>query len=134
MVDVFNKEKRSLVMAKIRGEKNRDTELKLIRMFRAAGVHGWRRKYKIIGKPDFVFVASKTAVFVDGCFWHACPVHGRVPGSNSPYWSAKLVRNRARDKFVKRSLLKRGWTVLRVWEHELAQPSKVIRKILKSIT
>jgi DNA mismatch endonuclease (patch repair protein) len=57
-------------------------------------------------------------VFVDGCFWHACPEHGSVPKSNGAYWVPKLARNQERDEHIDRALLAAGWTVLRVWEHE----------------
>ncbi|WP_433053150.1 very short patch repair endonuclease [Dactylosporangium sp. CS-033363] len=69
-------------------------------------------------RPDIVFTARKVAVFVDGCFWHWCPVHGRKPAVNDWYWSPKLARNVARDRTVNESLSSAGWTVVRIWEHE----------------
>jgi DNA mismatch endonuclease, patch repair protein len=70
MGDVFTKQKRSAVMSRIRGAGNRDTELRLITLFRANGITGWRRRHLLVGKPDFVFRREKMVVFVDGCFWH----------------------------------------------------------------
>jgi DNA mismatch endonuclease (patch repair protein) len=65
-----------------------------------------------------VFPRARLAVFLDGCFWHGCPEHGRVPGGpNADYWSEKLARNQARDKDDSRLLEASGWTVLRIWEH-----------------
>ena len=58
------------------------------------------------------------AVFVDGCFWHRCPLHGTVPKSNLPYWLPKLERNVERDPQVTIVLRSVGWTVVRAWEHE----------------
>jgi DNA mismatch endonuclease (patch repair protein) len=69
-------------MSKICGSGNRGTELRLIEIFKARGITGWRRKYKLPGKPDFVFPKARVAVFVDGCFWHGCPKHCRMPRSN----------------------------------------------------
>jgi DNA mismatch endonuclease, patch repair protein len=69
-------------------------------------------------RPDIVFTRQRVAVFIDGCFWHCCPVHGNRPQSNSRYWEAKLARNRARDAAVNAALEAEGWVVLRVWEHE----------------
>lgn len=69
-------------------------------------------------KPDIVFTARKVAIFVDGCFWHACPEHGRRPTSNEWYWTPKLARNVERDRTVTAALERAGWEVLRIWEHE----------------
>ena len=70
-------------------------------------------------RPDVVFTKQQVAVFVDGCFWHVCPEHGRIPGgNNASYWEAKLHGNVERDKADTRVLEVSGWTVVRVWEHE----------------
>lgn len=69
-------------------------------------------------RPDIVFTARKVAVFVDGCFWHCCPQHGRQPSVNSGYWSPKLQRNVERDRLADAALRSDGWTVIRIWEHE----------------
>jgi DNA mismatch endonuclease, patch repair protein len=68
-------------------------------------------------KPDIVFVRRKLAVFVDGCFWHACPDHGTMPNHNHDYWSPKLETNVRRDRRVDALLRLAGWRVLRIWEH-----------------
>ena len=117
--DIFSPEKRSEVMSRVRGEGNKATELRLISVFRARGIKGWRRRAKVFGKPDFVFPKLKLAVFVDGCFWHGCPAHGTIPATRRDFWEAKITRNRARDREVNRELKARGWRVLRLWEHEL---------------
>ncbi|MFI0485632.1 very short patch repair endonuclease [Actinomadura sp. 9N215] len=69
-------------------------------------------------RPDIVFTARKVAVFVDGCFWHVCPEHGREPTSNEWYWTPKLRRNVERDRAADAALKAAGWRVVRLWEHE----------------
>lgn len=69
-------------------------------------------------RPDITFPRARLAVFVDGCFWHSCPVHGSQPRANTDYWRPKLARNVARDRAVDAALTAAGWRVLRAWEHE----------------
>jgi DNA mismatch endonuclease (patch repair protein) len=68
-------------------------------------------------RPDIAFTARKVAVFVDGCFWHACPDHGSQPKNNEWYWSPKLARNVERDRAADAALAQAGWIVVRLWEH-----------------
>jgi DNA mismatch endonuclease (patch repair protein) len=135
MPDVFTSEKRSQVMSRIRGRENRDTELALIRVMRDNGITGWRRNQPVFGKPDFVFPRAKLAVFVDGCFWHQCPRHSKVPANNHAFWMKKLERNKKRDRLVNRVLRRDGWRVIRIWEHELSSKGQVIvaRRIHRAI-
>lgn len=81
----------------------------------AAPVKGLRRR------ADLVFGPARVAVFVDGCFWHACPEHGTRPATHADYWTTKLDRNVRRDRETDRLLAEAGWTVIRVWEHEPAE-------------
>ncbi|MFK5633746.1 very short patch repair endonuclease [Ornithinimicrobium sp. LYQ103] len=67
---------------------------------------------------DIAFTRARVAVFVDGCFWHGCPVHGTQPRANSEWWTTKLAANRERDVDTDRLLREAGWQVVRVWEHE----------------
>lgn len=69
-------------------------------------------------RPDIVFTKRRIAVFVDGCFWHSCPIHGSSPRANADYWGPKLARNRERDARNVEVLGQAGWIVIRVWEHE----------------
>ena len=69
-------------------------------------------------RPDIAFTARRVAVFVDGCFWHVCPEHGRDPRVNEWYWAPKLRRNMERDRAADAALDAAGWRVIRVWEHE----------------
>ena len=71
-----------------------------------------------IVRPDIVFPRERVAVFVDGCFWHSCPLHGSRPAKNRAYWDTKLARNRARDELVSETLSEEGWLVVRIWEHQ----------------
>ncbi|KAF0209332.1 MAG: DNA mismatch endonuclease patch repair [Actinobacteria bacterium] len=69
-------------------------------------------------RPDIVFTKRRVAVFVDGCFWHGCPEHGRVPGGrNAAYWRQKLEGNQSRDSRQSTALKSEGWVVIRIWEH-----------------
>lgn len=124
MADVFSESKRSEVMSCIRGSGNKDTELRLIAIFKAHHITGWRRNSKLPGRPDFVFPPQRLTVFVDGCYWHGCPKHYRRPKSNRKFWDAKIVRNKARDREVKRLLKAKGWRVLRIWEHALSRKNE----------
>jgi DNA mismatch endonuclease (patch repair protein) len=84
-------------------------------------------------RPDVVFTARKVAVFVDGCFWHVCPDHGRYPATNDWYWSPKLRRNMERDRIVNAALRDANWRVIRIWEHEdLECAVSAIERVVRS--
>jgi DNA mismatch endonuclease (patch repair protein) len=119
MADTFPKAKRSEIMAAVRSTNNKVTEIKLATIFRRHGVKGWRRHLALHGKPDFTFPRQRLTVFVDGCFWHGCAKHLRMPATNRAYWEKKISRNITRDRMTTIQLRKAGWKVLRVWEHEL---------------
>jgi DNA mismatch endonuclease (patch repair protein) len=110
--------------AVMQGNRRRDTrpELALRRRLHALGLRyrvdetlpldGVRRR------ADIVFSKARVAVFVDGCLWHSCPDHCRLPGTHPQYWENKLTRNRERDADTDRRLTEAGWLSVRVWEHE----------------
>jgi DNA mismatch endonuclease (patch repair protein) len=147
MSDVFSKAKRSDVMSRIRSRGNKTTELAFARMLRSHHVVGWRRHLSIRiapsgldlrnsrtrrpsrVRPDFVFRGCRVVVFVDGCFWHGCLIHGAKPKSNSSFWRDKLTTNAARDRFVTKSLRRHGWRVLRIWEHQLENEARILTKV-----
>jgi DNA mismatch endonuclease (patch repair protein) len=79
----------------------------------------FRLNTRLPGRPDFVLPRYKVAVFVDGCFWHGCPVHYKAPVARADFWLGKLTANRNRDAIVNQLLADLGWTVVRVWEHEV---------------
>jgi DNA mismatch endonuclease (patch repair protein) len=110
--------------AVMRGNRRRDTkpEVRLRSALHARGLR-FRKDYpiEIPGlrvRADIVFPRQRVAVFVDGCFWHACPDHGTQPRSNGGYWAPKLRRNQERDLRVNSGLVDGGWTVVRAWEHQ----------------
>ena len=98
-------------------------------------ITGWQRGAPLPGKPDFVFRAQKIAVFVDGCFWHGCPRHGRTPKTRVAFWTAKLARNAQRDRDVTRALRAAGWAVLRIWECALAhsRAGRTVARIVRTL-
>lgn len=108
------------------GNRSRDTrpELALRRALYRMGL-----RYRVAGRPDptlrrtadLVFRVARVAVFVDGCFWHACPDHGSSPRVNSDYWIPKLRANQSRDVDTDARLREMGWVVIRIWEHEDTQ-------------
>lgn len=110
--------------ANMRANRRADTqpELVLRRALHARG-YRFRKDYRLDldggrVRPDVAFTRARVAVFVDGCFWHACPEHGTRPASNAWYWAPKLARNVERDRTADALLAKAGWTVVRIWEHE----------------
>ncbi len=133
MADFLTKSQRSALMSSIKGKANKGTELRLVEMFREHGIKGWRRHYPLPGKPDFVFAKAKLAIFVDGCFWHGCPKHYRPPTSNVEFWRKKFEGNRSRDKKTDALLRLKGWKVIRIWEHSLCQPKRVLTHIQKAL-
>lgn len=117
MTDVMTPEQRSRCMAHNKG-KDTGPEIRLRRALWAAGLR-YRLKSKLSGKPDIVFPKAKVAVFVDGCFWHGCPLHFQQPVNNAEFWKQKIGNNRERDARLTDELTHAGWVVLRLWEHEV---------------
>ncbi len=126
---------RSRNMAAIKSRGNRTTERRLRALLVGAGIGGWTlHGTSEMGSPDFVFRRPKIVIFVHGCFWHGCPRCGHVPKTNSPYWIAKLARNRRRDQRAYQVARSRGYTVVRVWECELRKrPELCISRIRSAI-
>lgn len=110
------------VSARMARQGRRDTspELLLRRALHRRGLR-YRVDAALPGLPrrraDVLFTRARLAVFVDGCFWHACPEHTTLPASNRKWWQEKLDRNVARDRDTDERLEAAGWTVLRFWEH-----------------
>lgn len=121
---------------KIRELRNASTELRLIEIFKESGIKGWRRNYPVKGKPDFVFIKNRTAIFVDGCFWHGHNCRNVTPEDNAEFWNKKREINKARDTEITERFKNRGWTVIRIWECELTKKNKqiVLNKIKKYLT
>jgi len=102
--------------------RRRDTlpEMRVRRILHARGLRFLVDKSPLGGRnrADIVFTRRRIVVFIDGCFWHSCPLHGVTPRTNASYWEPKLRRNAERDAEVNRALADAGWTVLRFWEHD----------------
>lgn len=106
----------------MRANRGRDTgpELALRRALHGRGLRYFvnRRPVKNLRRTaDIVFPTARVAVFVDGCFWHGCPIHHTVAKTNAEFWSTKVEGNRRRDKETDQSLKSQGWSVIRIWEH-----------------
>ena len=107
--------------------KNTKPEIALRQELHKLGLRYRIHVRKIPGTPDIVFQKAKIAVFVDGCFWHSCPKHGKMPKSNRGWWRKKLEENVKRDKRNDLELESMGWLTVRTWEHE--DPVKTARMI-----
>ncbi|MGB9180175.1 MAG: very short patch repair endonuclease, partial [Pyrinomonadaceae bacterium] len=110
---------RSKVMKAVKASGNKSTELKLIDYFKKSKITGWRRNYKLFGKPDFVFPKNRLAIFVDGCFWHGHDCRNTKPADNADYWRRKIARNKKRDQLVTSTLQQNGWNIIRIWECQI---------------
>ena len=127
MDDIYEKEKRSEIMSSIKSKGNKSTELKLIQLFREAGIIGWKRGYPVKGHPDFVFLDKRIAIFVDGCFWHGHSCK-KWPTTNEEFWNKKIKKSMEHDKEINAIFEARGWTVLRFWECELKRGNLTVIK------
>jgi DNA mismatch endonuclease (patch repair protein) len=121
----------------MQGNRSRDTkpELAVRRLIHAAGL-----RYRVDARPerniprraDILFTKQRIAVFIDGCYWHGCAEHARVPSTtNSGYWQQKLARNVERDIDTTTRLEEVGWCVLRFWEHD--SPQDVAKAIVRAV-
>jgi DNA mismatch endonuclease (patch repair protein) len=120
----------------MQGNRKRDTRPELALR---SELHRRGFRYRVDTRPlknlrcraDIVFPRQEVAIFVDGCFWHACPEHGSSPATNATYWSAKIARNVERDRINDAELGAAGWAVIRVWEHEVVADAanRIIRAL-----
>ena len=111
------------VRAVMQGNRGRDTqpEAAVRALLHRQGLRFRKHERPLSGlrcEADIVFRRQRVAVFIDGCFWHGCPEHGRVPTTNTPYWDSKIGRNVARDRRNDEVLANAGWIIIRAWEHE----------------
>lgn len=103
-------------------QRRRDTapEVAIRRSLHAVGFR-FRVNFRLAGSRrsvDIALTRPRVAVFVDGCFWHGCPIHGTWPKANARFWREKIEANRRRDQDTDRRLTEAGWHVIRIWEHE----------------
>ncbi|WP_211324960.1 very short patch repair endonuclease [Williamsia limnetica] len=125
------------VRDRMREQRRRDTaaEMRIRRLLHAVGIR-YRVDVKLEPdmrtRGDIVWRGLLLVVFVDGCFWHGCPVHATRPKSNADWWAEKLDANVRRDRATDAELRSRGWTVLRFWEHD--PPDDAVRTIRCSLS
>ncbi len=120
MSDNLTSEDRRRTMQAVKSKKTAP-ERRLRAFLVGSGFRGWRLNCREIqGNPDIAFPEQKIVIFVDGCFWHGCPICNRpLPVSNHEYWEAKIRRNIERDKAHTQLLEQNHWRVIRLWEHQL---------------
>lgn len=128
----------------MQAQRRRDTgpELEIRRAIHRLGLRYFvdrRPMRQLRRKADLIFPTERVAVFVDGCFWHSCPVHGSIPKANRRWWQAKFNATRRRDEHTDEVLRTSGWTVVRVWEHDAceaaaARVAGVVRDIRAEIS
>ncbi|WP_309644461.1 DNA mismatch endonuclease Vsr [Phenylobacterium sp.] len=120
MTDVYTAEKRSAVMARVKGRGTKP-ELMVRKALSALGVRYRLNRKDLPGSPDIVLGPRKLAIFVHGCFWHGhdCARGSRVPKANRDYWVGKVARNTARDRAAATALGAMGWRVETIWECDL---------------
>lgn len=132
-MDRLTKQERSNLMSKVKG-KNTKIEVMIRNGLRKNGIRNYRVNYKINGTPDLAFVKEKIVVFIDGCFWHKCGLCYSEPKSNVAYWKKKVDENVNRDRNVDAELIKQGWDVIRIWEHDVKNNlAGAITKILREL-
>lgn len=127
----------ALARRRMQDQPRRDTtpELALRRELWRRGLRGYRLDWRVPGlrrRTDLAWPGRRLAVFVDGCYWHQCPDHGRLPTANRTWWREKLARNVRRDRDTDERLRAAGWTVVRVWEHE--DPTKAADRVAAAHT
>ena len=122
--------------AVMRANRRRDTSPE---MAVRRAVHALGLRYRVDARPlpslnrraDLVFAGARVAVFVDGCYWHGCPLHGTTAKTNASYWGPKIGGNVQRDLETDRLLAEAGWQSIRVWEHE--DPISVAARVERAV-
>jgi len=117
MPDKFSKETRSKIMGSIKARSK--LEDKVSRALWKRGYRFRKNDRSLFGTPDISIKKYMTVIFIDSCYWHACPEHFRMPKSNTDFWKNKIERNIERDSRVTRYYEDIGWNILRIWEHDL---------------
>jgi DNA mismatch endonuclease (patch repair protein) len=130
--DVHTPAQRSYNMSRIRGRNTRP-ELALRKALWREGLR-YRLSVNLPGRPDLTFRKTKVVVFVDGCFWHACPKHLIWPRNNANFWKRKISGNVARDKKATRELRRTGWLVFRFWEHDVeCRLQRCVNRVISTV-
>lgn len=127
MVDNLTKEKRSKVMASIKG-RNTKPEI-IVRKLLWSNGHRYRiHNKKVFGIPDISNKNKKIAIFIDGCFWHGCSSCYKEPRTNVAYWRTKIMNNKKRRQEIIKKLRKDGWRILEFWEHRIIKEPETVTK------
>lgn len=132
MSDIFSKEKRSDVMSKIRSKETK-LEVDFRKKLWKAGFRYRKNVSGYFGKPDIFLKKYRTVIFVDSCFWHGCKKHFKMPMTRMEFWETKIGQNKRRDKKVSAHYRKKGWQILRIWEHDLENEKK-LSKLFEKIS
>lgn len=126
MADTVSKQKRSEIMSHVTGKETKP-EIMVRKYLFARGLRYRKNVKQLPGTPDIVFPKYKTAVFVNGCFWHGhkgCK-YSHLPSTNLEYWENKIADNLERDERKTRKLEKLGYRVLIVWQCQLKPNIKI---------
>ena len=136
-MDIFSTAKRSEIMSLIKsaGTLPEKRIYRIARRILGKHVRISRNPKRVIGTPDLYIPSFRLVVFLDGCFFHGCPIHGHIPKSNVAYWEKKIARNKMRDRKNRRTLRQQGFSVWRFWEHELKprREGRVARRLERAI-
>ena len=138
MSDMFDKQKRSEIMAKVQGA-NTTPEIRVRKLLHSMGYRFRLHRHDLPGKPDIVLTKHKIAIFVHGCFWHGCPTCRRAkirPVANAEYWENKLNRTMERDKNNITALEQLGWRIMVIWECEtrIKSQSVLVQKLCSALS
>lgn len=115
----MTKEKRSSLMSKIKSKWTQPE--KKIHAFLKGQKIKHRMHPKLFGNPDVLLLDSNMVIFIDGCFWHKCPIHFVQPKTRIEFWKTKIDNNVKRDSIVDEHLKKKGYKIARIWEHEFEE-------------
>ncbi|MBA7598105.1 Very short patch repair protein [subsurface metagenome] len=118
MTDSVSREVRRKTMQAIKS-KNTKLEERVSKELRKRGIRFRKNVNSLKGKPDIAIKKYKLVIFLDSCFWHGCKKHCRYPKTNKDYWISKIEKNKERDQKITNYYIKKGWNILRIWEHDL---------------
>ena len=117
MTDKITTEQRSKVMQSIRAQSKLENQVS--KALWKKGLRFRKNVRNLYGTPDISIKKYKLVIFIDSCFWHSCPLHGKMPKSNQEFWQKKLQRNVEHDKEVTSYYLDKVWNIMRIWEHDI---------------
>lgn len=130
MTDKITPEQRSKVMQSIHAQSKLENQIS--KALWKKGLRFRKNVRNLYGTPDISIKKYKLVIFIDSCFWHSCPLHGKMPKSNQEFWQKKLQRNVEHDKEVTSYYLDKGWNIMRIWEHDIKENFDHIIEIIFS--